>query len=308
MKLSDLASYKQGVDALTLDPITNAVGRELALVTTDLHRLSGATTQRFSAARDAVETSLNAAKSALAAAKEELQLEFERLSRNYFRQSEDRYEREKTYDSPEFVEMRKMAIAADALETARSRVLLYADWQYCALQLRPYQSDFTNLLVSCDPLYLVDQNPELLSLAITQFSADYQRRICCYSYNEHEPKFLTGLPDGQFGLVVAVNYFEFMSFEVVKQLLEEFWVKLKPGGTVVMTVNDCDRPTAVKHAEAGYAAFTPGTLVKGYADRLGYEFIFSFAITNSSTWYEFKKPGTTSTLRGGQSLAKIVDR
>jgi hypothetical protein len=72
-----------------------------------------------------------------------------------------------------------------------------------------------------------------------------------------------------------------------------------------MTFNDCDRDKAVKLVEQHYACYTPGTLVQQFAVTVGYNQIFSWNNNGATTWLELRKPGALTSLRGGQTVAKI---
>ena len=74
----------------------------------------------------------------------------------------------------------------------------------------------------------------------------------------------------------------------------------------MMTFNDCDNEKAVRLAENYYACYTPGYLVKSVAERIGFELYFIWNDNSPTTWIELQKPGTLTTLRGGQALAKLV--
>jgi hypothetical protein len=75
-----------------------------------------------------------------------------------------------------------------------------------------------------------------------------------------------------------------------------------------MTFNDCDRDKAVKLAEQRYACYTPGTMIQQFAATVGYNQIFSWNNNGPTTWLELRKPGALTSLRGGQTLAKIVHK
>ena len=53
-------------------------------------------------------------------------------------------------------------------------------------------------------------------------------------------------------------------------------------------------------------SYTPGSQVFSWCSSLGYEIIDKFRIDHSCTWMEIKRPGEITSLRGGQSLAKIL--
>jgi hypothetical protein len=104
------------------------------------------------------------------------------------------------------------------------------------------------------------------------------------------------------------NFFNHKPFELIKLYLTEIYQKLKPGGTLIMTFNDCDRYKAVMMVEQFYAAYTPGIMLRSWAEHVGFEETFSYHNDGSWTWIEFRKPGELTSLRGGQALAKIFPK
>jgi hypothetical protein len=308
MKLSDLILYRSAVDHLTWESVIALAHNTAVFAAADLSKAPPEAVAAHTVAANTALAALNAAEAALNNAKHALYTEIESRSKEYFSRSETWYQRTKSYDSPEYVKSRAISWIPSAFNTVKARVLNLISWQYPVMVIRPYCSPFLEHIVAGDPVYFVDQNPELLTMAAKSFSTDYQRRLGLYSFDENQSKFLTQLPDGQFGFILVTNYFEFVSFEVLKQLLGEIWTKLRPGGSVGFTFNDCTRHIAVMHTESEYAAFTPGHLLKAYATLLGFEVMFEHEASDSSTWLELKKPGVLESLRGGQSLAKIIDQ
>jgi hypothetical protein len=116
------------------------------------------------------------------------------------------------------------------------------------------------------------------------------------------------LPDQQIGFCLVYNYLDYRPFELVKIYLEEIYQKLLPGGVLAMTFNDCDRYQAMQAVEQGITGYTPGSLVRGWANYLGFEEIFCHQTGSPSVWIEFQKSGQLTSLRGGQSLAKILPK
>jgi SAM-dependent methyltransferase len=125
---------------------------------------------------------------------------------------------------------------------------------------------------------------------------------------DQEQDILWQLPDNQFGLVLAWNYFNHRPFEIVRRYLIELYRKMRPGGMLLMTYNDCDRWQGVKAVEAQVGLYTPGSLIQGFAESLGFEQRFIYHDEGPWTWIEFRKPGEWQSLRGGQTLAKIVPK
>jgi hypothetical protein len=52
--------------------------------------------------------------------------------------------------------------------------------------------------------------------------------------------------------------------------------------------------------------YTPKRLILKHAFNLGFELAFAHDGTGDVSWLELRKPGDLASLRGGQTLAKIV--
>jgi hypothetical protein len=116
------------------------------------------------------------------------------------------------------------------------------------------------------------------------------------------------LPNNQFGLVLAWNYFNHRPFEIVRQYLTELYEKIRPGGMLLMTFNDCDRWEGVRSVEAKTGLYTPGSLIKSFTESLGFEQHFTYHDHGPWTWIELRKPGEWQSYRGGQALAQILPK
>ena len=77
---------------------------------------------------------------------------------------------------------------------------------------------------------------------------------------------------------------------------------------LLMTYNDCDRWPGVVAVETGTALYTPGILILSFAEMLGFETVFTWHENGPWTLLELRKPGKNTTLRGGQTLAKILPK
>ena len=207
---------------------------------------------------------------------------------------------------PQQLEQR-LAVDEESNILIRSHLKNYTDWRQPGMIIRPGYDTFVQDLVPMDPLYMVDQNMELLSPALNEFNEQYQRRLRLYAaedYKHNSP--LWQLPDNQFGVIFAWNYFNFKPMEVFKRYLQDIYTKLRPGGVTMFTYNNCDYGHAVALAEASFMCYTPGRLIKPYAESLGFEIIFEHRGHGNLHWLEMRKPGEIQSIRGGQSLAKII--
>jgi len=203
---------------------------------------------------------------------------------------------------------RRMPMTPDVQQMISNRIKSYADWKYPGLIIRPGVEAFVSDLVALDPLYIVDYSKELLQPALSGFPEEYQRRLRVYEQDPQSANVLTSLPDNQFGLCLAFNFFEFTPLEVVEQYLKSIFNKLRPGGVLAMTFNDCDRAHCVALVEKNFCFYTPGKRVTAIAKSIGYRQMFSWTDTNNLTWLELRKSGELTSNRGGQTLAKIVQK
>jgi hypothetical protein len=198
---------------------------------------------------------------------------------------------------------------ADTESALKSRVANYCDWKHPAMIIHPMLEPFTHAMTASDPLYLVDESDHLLAPTLEQFNPVYRNRLRPYVIKESfEQPILTRLPDQQIGFCLIYNYLDYRPFALIKIYLEELYQKLLPGGVVAMTFNDCDRYRALQAVEQGITGYTPGSLVRSWASYLGFEEVFCHDAGGPSVWIEFQKPGAATSLRGGQSLAKILPK
>jgi SAM-dependent methyltransferase len=155
-------------------------------------------------------------------------------------------------------------------------------------------------------MYFVDTNAQLLEITESWFTPEYQRRLCRYVIEEHSehPAFID-LPAGQFGLIYAFHFFNYRPWPVLQQYLRECFDLLRPGGIVAFTYNNCDIAGRVGKVEHYSGSYTPGRLVRAYVQELGYETVFDLDDDSDTSWLELRKPGEYSSIRGGQTLAKI---
>lgn len=225
----------------------------------------------------------------------------------YFEQSEQLFREEFVHDTNEYILNRRLELNQEVKDYLHGRIRLHGDWKYAGLIIRPGIEPWLHDLVGCDPLYLLDHNQDLLKPALDQFNQQYQNRLRKYTVNDLAcGEFLSLLPDDQFGFCLIYNYFNFKPIEIIKTYLVEIFNKLKPGGTVAFTFNNCDFASGVELVEKKFMCYTPGSLIMSLCNSIGYEIVKTYQIDSACTWLESKKPGPLTSLRGGQSLARIV--
>jgi len=215
-------------------------------------------------------------------------------------------EQMRPHDVPKHVLDRTLGLSVDQISELTTRIATRADWHHPGMIIRPGRESWIENMVALDPLYVVDECEELLEPIDKRFNPQYVSRLRKIVIdNSRSSNILEAIPDAQIAFCLIYNYFNFRPMEVITQFLREIFNKLKPGGVVAMTVNDCDRPGGVALTERNFACYTPLSMIVNVANSMGYQVVHSIELSSATTWLELAKPGTLTSLRGGQSLAKI---
>jgi hypothetical protein len=222
-------------------------------------------------------------------------------------QSKTVWQNEMIMETNEHVLNRRLVSNSDCYNVLLNRCRSLADWRWPGLVFRPGQEEFIRDLVALDPLYLIDHNLELLEPCVAQFQPVYQQRLRCYAVNDWQGgTIMHELPDNQFGFVLAYNYFNFKPLTIIKQYLNELIVKLRPGGALIMTYNDCDWAHGVALAEKNFMCYTPGHMILSHAQSAGFEIVEQHNDHGDLHWVSLRRPGKLTSTRAAQVLAKIV--
>ncbi len=231
------------------------------------------------------------------------------LEASYYESSEILYQHMMEHDTVEHTLSRRFALTETAKNFITARVQMHGNWQHAGMIIRPGHEEWITMLVGCDPLYLVDNNTELLEPAVLRFNDQYQRRLRTYAVSEQNNSSpLRSLPDGQFAYCLAYNFFNFKPESVIVDYLTDLYKKLKPGAQAAFTFNDGDLSGAVDLAERHYAFYTPGRKIYQHIQDLGFVIKQKYIIDAACVWVEIQKPGELVSLRGGQSLAEVVPK
>lgn len=229
------------------------------------------------------------------------------LADHYDQQSRELFEAMRN-DSSDWILQRKKNLSNQDTDFFVKRSTLYSNWTYPTLVFRPAHTPFLSSIVDGFPTYYVDRDLDLINPAVNQFPPEFANRVRSYTvdeYNTQKP-LLDKLPKGQYGLVSAFYYFDFKPEYIIKRYLEEVFDLLRPGGAFLLTINDCDYPGSAVLAENNYCCYISGLKFKATATELGYKIITEHHHTNGIHWYELEKPGELTTLKGGQTMAKLI--
>lgn len=311
MKLSQLVRYINCLDTQPRPDPDAVCDRELGELLRVVSEGQPSLTERIAElAQDREQTykAIQAFCAHIADTRQDIVRLIEALQPAYFAESYRLHDQEMLNDSDQHILDRRPVFEKSVEQYLTSRIGLHSDWRHAAMVIRPGQGEWLPLMVGSDPLYLLDIRPSLLDTCSAQFPPEYQRRVRRYTLRETdtEGQVLRDLPDSQFGFCLVMNFFHFKPFELIRLYLNEIYRKLRPGGVLALTFNDCDRWGAVDLTERHFMCYTPGTMLISLAKSLGFEIQQSYDIDNANTWLEMRRPGILTSQRGGQSLAKIV--
>lgn len=222
-------------------------------------------------------------------------------------EDQERYEREINLDTPESITKRCVAVTDQALENITARIKLLSSWQWPGMIFRPTGDEWMQPMVTLDPLYLVDHYEKIFTPFMSQYNELYQRRLRPYVITDPGTESaLHKLPNNQFGFVLAYNFFNYKPLPLVISYVVELFEKLRPGGSLIMTFNDCDIAQNMGLAEKRFMMYQPWRLLEPAARTAGFEIVSVNRQGGDMVWCELRKPGDIASIRGSQALAKIV--
>lgn len=310
MKLSEIVARLNLLDSLD-------VASECATATAKLNHITHVITEganQYSSTDQDITKTYNEIHNGIAkfsaqveSLKEELRSEIVQREQQHLIDSLHVYREEMIHDSVDIILNRRMRIDDDDDLMLRTHLKNLTDWRLPGMILRPGLENYIEDMVPMDPLYVVDHDRELMRPAISKFTPEYQRRLREYVIDDWEDgPILDQLPNNQFGAIFAYHYFNHKPVEIICKFLTEFYQKLRPGGSVIMTYNNCDLAHGVIRAEHAWMLYTPRRLIETHAVKSGFELITAHDGAGDVSWLELRKPGDLVSLRGGQTLAKIV--
>lgn len=311
--LSSLIDYANRMDAWDLDALRQRTLMEFSSISFSASQDPGVGVTKMQArvtqAQQQIAQSMDAYADLLKDIRQQVQRTIDAHHRNYLEESTRLFRDEMRWETPEYILGRRLNSQEPDRDLLLGKILRYHDWRVPGLILRPGREDWIDHLVSLDPLYLADTALELLEPAVQRYHPEYQRRLRCYDLQERDTaSILDQLPTGQFGYVFAYNFFNYRPLELVIQYLQELWHKLRAGGVVFFSFNDCDYAHAVALTEQHFMCYTPGSMLVQAAEKIGFEILDRYRGQADLAWLEIKRPGKIRSLKGAQTLAKIMPR
>jgi len=231
----------------------------------------------------------------------ELNLDIQSLSSKFFAEN---YETELKYTNPDAIRRVRVMNIPDGIDLSlRNRINLHSNWKYPALEIGCRDGEWTKNLVASDPLYITDTHQDFLDSTSNQFTPEYQARLRKYLIQDNK---IQGLPKNQFGFIFSYNFFNYLSFDSIKQYLIQSFEWLRPGGSMIFTYNNADLPAAVGLAEAYFMTYVPKSMLVPLCESLGFSVTMATDFPPLTSWIELKKPGQLKTVKAHQVMCKIV--
>lgn len=310
MKISELVEYLNTLDQEHVSPdYYSAMSKFNALRhLTDHHHLQfHEFSENLSTAFKTVEHNILTIESLVNELKDKIIGTIENLELTQLASTERWYHDEQPTETHSYILQRRMKIDDASNFLLQSRLKLFTDWRLPGMIIRPGLESFIEHLVPLDPLYLVDQHRKLLAPTLKKFNLKYRRRLRPYVVDDYQfENPLWQLPNDQFGFIFAWNFLNYKPIHIVERYLTDFYQKLRPGGVAIFSFNDCDTGQGARHAEGNFMSYTPARKIKYQAEKIGFDIVFHHRGQGEVAWLEIKKPGQIRSIRGGQTLAKII--
>jgi len=311
MNLSQIVQFKNLIDSLAVDPVGSEAVRHfenlLYHAGNNIELRMESDIKNLERDFESIQQSVESFRQSFSNVSKSLQQLIESRDQIMYNHSMKVYQEEFSQDTIAHLLDRKLLIDPESKTVMRARLKNHADWRLPGMIIRPRTEDYINDMVALDPLYLVDHDLELVRPVTEQYLPEYQRRLRMYTINDYaERPIFRNFPKGQFGVIFVYNYSNYKPLSVINDYLAEMFQLLRPGGILMFTYNNCDLWHCVSFAEKNYMCYTPGMKIWNLARDHGYIVNFEHNGLLDAKWIELKKPGDLTSIKGGQSLAKIV--
>jgi len=183
----------------------------------------------------------------------------------------------------------------------------HVTYQYPVLEIGCRDGEWTKYLVAGDPLFVAEYTEEFLHNAVHQFTRQYVPRVRRYLIKNNT---IENLPLNQFNFIFSYNFFNYLSFDSIKEWMRSAHEWLRPGGVIMFTYNNADLGYGAGMAESGTQSYCPMSLLVPMCESIGLEYhdhkdyVQDIGFTPLS-WIQFKKPGELTTIKWGQAMGEI---
>lgn len=198
------------------------------------------------------------------------------------------------------------------VDTISTRIRGYCDWHYAGLQIGCRFKQWTDCMVTSDPLYLTAYYQDVVNQVVETYPTIYQRRLRVYTISVNE--LIKHLPQEQFGFVLAWEVFNYASDQEITNVLTQVLGLLRPGGTFMFSYNNCDLSESAHLVDIQAMTYSRKSKITELCQNLGYEVIQAedfetgHDLYTHVSWCEVRRPGMLSTAKSHQVLGQIVEK
>ena len=210
----------------------------------------------------------------------------------------------------------------NSTSTITFKIKSLCDWKYPGLQLHPESEEWINCMVTADPLYLTYHtdisiyNKNLSTLpevpvaeSVATFPIDYQRRLRIYNIKNQD---FSALPQAVFGCISCHNFLNQFTLSDIENYLTRIFELLKPGGTLVCTLNFNYVLSTVNLIDYDFFKYAVNTVIIKFFENNGYN-VVSTVDLSAHDWacvvlIEARRPGILATSKAHQVLGSIIEK
>lgn len=202
-------------------------------------------------------------------------------------------------------DLRQMRMHEPTRDKIKSVIGMYTDWRYPGLEIGPGDGQWTEYLVACDPLYLVDIHTEFLTATTEKFNEVYKNKLRTYTTKETS---LQMLPNHQFGFVFSWNVFNYLTSDLIDEYLGQIYSALRPGGVCMFSYNNAERLGCAILVETGFMSYMPKELLIDLVHKHKFEIIKLTDLEETISWIEIRKPGTLQSIKAQPTIGHVIKK
>jgi hypothetical protein len=311
MELSKILKYRDSLrfDAVQFagDELTSELSNLVYKVNQNKHYLNTKTVQDTHKNYKLLLDQIANLKQNFNSIKKELHTSVVKEEPKYFKRSYDIYD---SIEMPEYILERSKTNSIYSPSDNKmliDRARLHTSWKHAGMYIRPCLGEIADVMKPLNPLYIVDTHCDLFGPYKKKFNKAYQQRLRYECIDRTAKQKFKNFPKGQMGFIFISDFFNYTPLEVIKEYLTELYTLLIPGGVILFTYNNTDCPEACINTENFFKTYVPKRLIIPFVEALGFTLLHT-TDTGALSWIEIKKEGELTSIRGGESLAKIVDK
>lgn len=201
----------------------------------------------------------------------------------------------------ELMTQRVSSLAPEFLQVIKREIGRYSDWRWAGVELNPSNGYLTRAFLANDPLYLYTGNVVDKEAVKSNFNNFFSEKRMMFYDN------LLHLPQGQIGLAVSINSYEFWPMDPIKTEIKKVYDLLHAGGHFIFSYNDCEQLASLDLCGSDYRSYNTKTLMTSMVQMFGFDIVKQGDVHNGSHSYMIvKKPGKLTSQKLSSPLVKVV--